>query len=505
LEVRGEVVMPKAGFVAYNEAARARGEKELVNPRNAAAGSVRQLDPKMAASRPLQFFAYGWGEISEPLATTQSGSLRRLALLGLPISDEVNQAKGAEQLLAYYDKIGVRRESLSFDIDGVVYKVDSLSDQEKLGFVSRSPRFAIAHKFPAQEALTILQAVDWQVGRTGTLTPVARLAAVFVGGVTVRNATLHNIDELKRKDVRIGDTVVVRRAGDVIPEVARVELSKRPSDALLPQIPTQCPVCGSPLERDADAAALRCSGGMICPAQRKEAIRHFAHRRAMDIEGLGDKLIEQLVDLDILKSVADIYTLDLKTLSSVDRMGDKSAQNVLDAINKSKHTKMERFLFGLGIRDVGESTAKNLAKHYGSLRALMDADIANLQTVPDVGPVVAGRLHDFFKDERNRLVIASLMAAGVQFPEGSASVAASGPLSGQTVVLTGTLAGLSREQAGEHLEALGAKVSSSVSKKTHLVIAGADAGSKLNKARELGLNVIDETALLDMLKTHGRI
>jgi DNA ligase (NAD+) len=525
LEVRGEVYMPRAGFEAYNRRARERGEKELVNPRNAAAGSVRQQDPRLAAARPLAFFAYGIGECSlVRLADTHSGVLAHLRGYGLPVSALADTAIGADGCLAYFERIGADRRSLGYDIDGVVYKVDRLDWQEELGFVSRAPRWAIAHKFPAEEALTRLLAVDVQVGRTGAVTPVARLEPVFVGGATVSNATLHNFEELARKDLRPGDTVIVRRAGDVIPEVVGMVPERRLADARAVEPPTQCPQCGSPLVRDEGEAVIRCSGGLVCPAQRKEALRHYASRRALDIEGLGDKLADQLVDAGLVQTVADLYTLDRVTLASLDRMGERSADKLLAQLEQSKDTRLERFLYGLGIRDVGEATAKALARHFGSLDALVDASLAlapyftgeaaldaagrkalageALIKVPDVGPVVAERLYRFFTDPRNVEVLARLRSAGVHWPEQGPAAGTVGPLAGQTVVLTGTLSGMTREQAGSRLEALGAKVAGSVSKKTSFVVAGSEAGSKLAKAAELGIPVLDEDALLALLARH---
>jgi DNA ligase (NAD+) len=503
LEVRGEVYMPRAGFHAYNQRMRDSGGKEFANPRNAAAGSIRQLDPKMAANRPLAFYAYGLGEHAKPLADTHSATLQALAALGLPIYRGVGTAVGAQGLQAYYDATGKARDGLAFDIDGVVYKVDRLDWQRELGFVSRAPRWAVAHKFPAEEALTVLIAVDLQVGRTGSITPVARLEPVFVGGVTVSNATLHNFDELARKDVRVGDTVVVRRAGDVIPEVARVVLERRPADSVPTPVPTQCPICQSPLAKQDDGAVWRCTGGVaLCSAQLKGALRHFASRKAMDIEGLGDELIEQLVDRGVLKSAADIFTLSLPVLAGLERMAEKSAQNVLAAIDVSKQTTMERLLYAIGIRDVGENTAKQLTRHFGSLDAVIAADLSTLQSVQDVGPIVAGRIASFFAEPKNVQLIAAMKNAGVSWKEGAPLQAPSGPLLGKTIVLTGTLSAMTREAAQAQLEALGAKMSDSVSKKTSMLIAGAKAGSKLAKATELGVPVLDEADLLALLQTH---
>ena len=503
LEVRGEVFMPRAGFHAYNKRMRETGGKELVNPRNAAAGSIRQLDPKMAASRPLAFYAYGLGEHVTPLSETHSGTLQALAALGLPIYTGVGTATGADALLAYFAQTGAARAGLAFDIDGVVYKVNRLDWQRELGFVSRAPRWAIAHKYPAEEALTTLIAIDLQVGRTGSITPVARLDPVFVGGVTVSNATLHNFDEIARKDVRVGDTVVVRRAGDVIPEVARVILERRPANSVAASVPSACPVCNSVLVKQDDAAVWRCSGGIEnCSAQLKAACRHFAARRALDIEGLGDELIEQLVDRGALKSLADIFELDLPTLATLERMAEKSAQNVLDAIQKSKNTTLERLLYGIGIRDVGENTAKQLTRHFGNLLAVANADLASLQTVQDIGPIVAARIVSFFSDPAQLAQIQRMQKAGLTWQEGGPKQPNTGPLVGKTIVLTGTLDTMTREAASAALEALGAKMSDSVSKKTSLLIAGTKAGSKLTKAGELKVPIVDEAGLLALLAEH---
>jgi DNA ligase (NAD+) len=526
LEVRGEVYMPRAGFEAFNRRARERGDKELVNPRNAAAGSVRQKDPRLAAARPLAFYAYGLGEVSGgALADTHSGVLARLREFGLPVSPEVSKATGAQGCLAYFLKIGQLRPQLPYEIDGVVYKVDRLDWQRDLGFVSRAPRWAIAHKFPAEEALTRLLAIDLQVGRTGALTPVARLEPVFVGGTTVSNATLHNFDEVARKDLRPGDTVIVRRAGDVIPEVVGPVLERRPAGAEPVALPDRCPDCGSPARREEGEAAIRCTGGLVCPAQRKEALRFFASRRVMNIEGIGDKLAEQLIDAGLVTDISDLYKLDLATLAGLDRMGERSAANILAELERSKSTTLERFLFALGIRDVGESTAKALARHFGSLDRIIEAcqrlapyfaDPAALKqtetrkafaaepliAVPDIGPVVAERLCSFFSDERNLRIIAEMRSAGVRWDETDPAQRSAGPLQGQTVVLTGGLESMTRDQAGSRLEALGAKVSGSVSKKTSFVVAGSDAGSKLTKAQELGVPVLDEAGLLELLARH---
>ena len=514
LEVRGEVYMRRADFEALNERQRGKiaqgikGEKTFVNPRNAAAGAVRQLDPAIAAQRPLSFFAYGLGEVTPPAAggpefTTHFAMLQTLASWGFPVAAQVGQAQGAIELIAYHCRMGASRDQLPFDIDGVVYKVNALSLQRQLGFVTREPRWAVAHKYPAQEQLTTVLGVDVQVGRTGKLTPVAKLAPVFVGGVTVTNATLHNEDEARRKDVRVGDTVVVRRAGDVIPEVVSVLLEKRVHDAPQFTMPHQCPVCGSVAVREEGEADYRCTGGLFCGAQRKEAILHFAHRRAVEVDGLGDKLVEQLVDSNIVRALPDLYKLGLVALSGLDRMADKSANNLLEALEKSKHTTLARFVFGLGIRHVGEATAKELARHFGKLDAIMDAPVDALLQVSDVGPIVAKSLRTFFDQPHNREVVEQLRACGVTWQETEPAPRAFMPLSGKTFVITGTLPNLSRDEAKERVEAAGGKVAGSVSKKTDYVVAGADAGNKLVKAQALGLTVIDEAALLVLLAAHA--
>ncbi|MEW6514776.1 MAG: NAD-dependent DNA ligase LigA [Pseudomonadota bacterium] len=501
LEVRGEVLMLRRDFERLNERQRERGEKEFANPRNAAAGSLRQLDPKITAKRPLRFFAYGIADAGavSPAPTSHSGMMDRLAGWGFPVAQERAVVKGATGLLDFYECIGNARRELPYDIDGVVYKVDRLADQETLGFVSRAPRFAIAHKFPAEEALTTVEAIDVQVGRTGAITPVARLAPVFVGGVTVTNATLHNEDEVHRKDVRIGDTVIVRRAGDVIPEVVVVVPEKRPLLAPEFVMPKTCPVCGSAIEKPEDEAIARCTGGLFCPAQRKQALLHFASRRAMDIEGLGEKLVDQLIDNAIVKTPADLYKLGILALANLERMAEKSAANLLAAIDKSRQTTLARFVFALGIRNVGEATAKDLARHFGSLDALMAANAEQLQQVPDVGPVVAASIARFFTERHNVEVIEQLRAAGVRWEEGMPSLVASSAIAGKTFVLTGTLPTLTREDAKELIEARGGKVAGSVSKKTDYVVAGAEAGSKLTKAQELGVTILDETQLKGLL------
>ncbi|NBQ68727.1 MAG: NAD-dependent DNA ligase LigA, partial [Nitrosomonadaceae bacterium] len=483
----------------------AKGEKEFANPRNAAAGSLRQLDPGVTATRRLTFFAYGIGQYDDAALPqdTHSHVLNYLTKLHFPVAKEYQVVMGLQGLLAYYQTIGAKRENLPYAIDGVVYKVNSLAFQENLGFVSRAPRFAIAHKFPAQEAITQLLDIDVQVGRTGALTPVARLQPVFVGGVTVTNATLHNADEIERKDVRIGDTVIVRRAGDVIPEVVSVVAEKRPADARTFVMPGHCPVCGAKAVRLPDEAVARCTGGLFCPAQRKQAILHFASRRALDIEGLGDKLVDQMVDHAIIHTPADLYKLGLTALASLERMAEKSAGNILRAIEKSKHTTLARFIYALGIRNVGEATAKDLAKYLGSLDRLIEADSERLQQIPDIGPVVAQSIVDFFAEAHNREVIEQLRACGVHWDEHEGKSTQNGsaaPLSGKTFVLTGTLPTMSREEAKEKIEALGGKVSGSVSKKTDYVVVGADPGSKYDKAVSIGITILDQTGLEALLK-----
>lgn len=502
LEVRGEVYMRRDDFERLNEQQRekiakgAKNEKTFVNPRNAAAGAVRQLDPAIARQRPLSFYAYGWGEIEGgPAFATHYEVLQALKAWGLPVSEQVTVARGAEDLVAYHQRVGRERDALPFDIDGVVYKVNSLPLQKQLGFVTREPRWAVAHKFPAQEQLTKVEAIDVYVGRTGKLTPVARLQPVFVGGVTVTNATLHNEDEARRKDVRIGDTVIVRRAGDVIPEVVAVVPDQRRPGAQQFTMPATCPVCGSAAVREEGEADYRCTGGLFCSAQRKHAILHFAQRRALDIEGLGEKLVDQMVDAGVIRTLPDLYRLGLANLVALERMGEKSAQNVLAALEHSKSTTLPRFLYGLGIRHVGESTARDLARHFGKLDAILDASPEQLLQVPDVGPIVAESIHAFFQQPHNREVIEQLRACGVHWEESEPAVQAPKPLTGKTVVLTGTLPTLSRDEAKELLEAAGAKVAGSVSKKTDYVVAGAEAGSKLEKARELGVAVLDEEGL----------
>ncbi len=516
LEVRGEIYMRRDDFEALNErqrqkiAAGAKGERIFVNPRNAAAGAVRQLDPTLTAQRPLSFFAYGLGEVSPsaeggPAFETHFDLLQTLKQWGFPVSALVNRACGATELVAYYNAIGQQRDGLGFDIDGVVYKVDSLAWQRQLGFVTREPRWAVAHKFPAEEQLTTVLAIDVQVGRTGKLTPVAKLAPVFVGGVTVTNATLHNEDEARRKDVRVGDTVVVRRAGDVIPEVVRVVMPVEPSPHLERGVvfgmPHVCPVCASVAVREQGEADYRCTGGLFCSAQRKQAILHFAQRRAVEVEGLGDKLVDQLVDDGLIQTLPDLYRLDQTALANLDRMADKSALNMLEALQKSKQTTLPRFLFGLGIRHVGEATAKELARHFGYLDAIMAATEEQLQKVADIGPIVAKSLRTFFDQPHNCEVVAQLRACGITWSEGEPLLQSPTPtpLSGKTFVLTGTLPTLDREEAKALIESAGGKVSSSVSKKTSFVVAGTEAGSKLDKALSLGVPVIDEATLKAML------
>ena len=506
LEVRGEVFMLKRDFQALNREQRSAGGKEFANPRNAAAGSLRQLDSRVTASRRLTFCAYGLGQYSggHVPRDRHSRQLDYLATLGIPVSAQRRVVSGLSGLLGYYREIERQRAGLRFEIDGVVYKVDDLRAQERLGYVSRAPRFALAHKFAAEEEITQVLGIDVQVGRTGALTPVARLAPVFVGGVTVTNATLHNEDEVHRKDVRVGDSVIVRRAGDVIPEVVSVVKERRPAGTHPFHLPQACPVCGSRVERLEDEAIARCTAGLYCPAQRKQALLHFASRRALDIEGLGDKLVDQLVDQGMVKTPADLYRLEPTALANLERMGEKSAANSLAAIDKSRTTTLERFIYALGIRNVGESTARDLARHFGSLDPLMDADEAALQTVPDVGPVVAASIARFFGEPRNREVVQELRKLGVKWVEGRAKAAAELPLAGKSFVLTGALAGMTREEAAERIVARGGKVSGSVSKKTHYVVAGTDPGGKLDKARALGVEIIDEKALARLLKQKAR-
>ncbi len=502
LEARGEVFMSIPGFREMNRIAAEKGEKTFVNPRNAAAGSLRQLDPKLAASRPLEIFFYGASVIEgRKMPGRHSEMLAMLRELGLRTSPESRVVEGVDGLMAYYDDIGRRRSALRYQIDGVVYKVDALDLQRELGFVARAPRWAIAHKFPADEEMTRVRSIEWQVGRTGALTPVARLDPVFVGGATVSNATLHNIEELQRKDVRVGDTVVLRRAGDVIPEVVKVILEKRPPRTLVVQLPEKCPVCGSDVEREEGEAIARCTGALVCPAQLKESLRHFASRRAMDIEGLGSKLIDQLVDMALVKNAADLFRLEVSQLADLDRMGEKSAAKLAVALDRSRSTTFSRFLFALGVRDVGEATADSLARHFRTLRALREATVAEMEEVPDIGPITAAHVHAFMAEPRNARVIDDLVELGVQWPEAEAPKARDGALAGKSFVLTGRLASLSRDEAADIIRELGGAVSGSVSKKTDFVVAGEDAGSKLRKASELGLRVLDEE---EFLKLAGR-
>lgn len=510
LEVRGEVYMRRDDFEALNERQRAKGEKTFVNPRNAAAGAVRQLDPAIAAQRPLSFFAYGLGEVKGwDVPATHSNMLDALQALGLPVCAHRTVALGAtgpNGLVAFHQRMGALRDTLPFDIDGIVYKVDSRALQGQLGFVSREPRWAVAHKYPAQEQLTQVDGIDIQVGRTGKLTPVARLKPVFVGGVTVTNATLHNLFELRRKRVRIGDTVIVRRAGDVIPEVVGVVAGERPAYVPNFRMPAHCPVCGSTVVREPGEVDHRCTGGLFCAAQRKQALLHFAQRRAVEVEGLGDKLVDQLVDGGLVRTLPDLYKLGVMKLAALDRMADKSAQNIVAALEKSKQTTLPRFLFGLGIRHVGEATAKDLARHFGQIDRIMDAPEEQLLAVRDVGPVVARSIRTFFDQPHNREVVEQLRAAGVTWTEHEPSAAADAatlPLFGKTLVLTGTLPTLSREEAKALIEEAGGKVAGSVSKKTHYVVAGEEAGSKLEKAQSLGVPVLDEAGLQALLATAG--
>jgi DNA ligase (NAD+) len=528
VEVRGEVYMPKAAFERYNAWARDNGEKTLANPRNGAAGSLRQLDPRVTAQRPLAFYAYALGQVEgTTLPPTHSQTLAWLRTLGFPVSPEVDRARGTEGLLAYFRRIGEGRNSLPYDIDGVVYKLDRYDQQRAMGFVSRAPRWALAHKYPAQEEMTTVESIEVNVGRTGAVTPWVQMAPVQVGGVVVSRATLHNADQVARLDVRKGDSIIVRRAGDVIPEVVRVIEELRPLDKRgrplhKPyQLPTTCPDCGSAIEREEGEVVARCTGGLVCPAQRKQGLFHFASRRAMDIEGLGERFIDALVEFGYVRSVADLYRLTLADFIEMKRRADEMAEsvpqtvkagkiatrwaeNLVGAIDASRDTTLERLLFALGIRDVGESTAKTLARHFGALDAIMAADEAALATVPDVGPIMAAHIANFFAEPHNREVIAALRAAGVHWKEGPPQRASDGPLAGKTVVLTGGLEAMSRDEAGAKLEALGAKVSGSVSKKTSFVVAGEAAGSKLAKAQELGVEIWDEAKLLRFLAESTR-
>ena len=501
LEVRGEVIMTRAGFVTLNEAQIKKGKKPFVNPRNAAAGSLRQLDPKITAARPLLFYSYSLGLVEneqQPLGETHSSRLAQLSEWGLPLSKELEVAQGATQCLTYFHKIGELRSQLSYDIDGVVFKVDNIAMQQELGFVARAPRWAIAHKFPAQEEMSTLLDVEFQVGRTGAITPVARLEPTFVGGVTVSNATLHNQDEINRLGIKIGDSVIIRRAGDVIPQIVAIVADKRPDDAKDILFPESCPVCDSAIEKLEGEAVARCTGGLYCKAQRKEAMKHFASRKALDVDGLGDKLIEQLVDAEMVKSPADFFALDIAPLSSMERMGEKSAVNLVNSLEKSKKTTLAKFLYSLGIREVGEATAQNLAQHFLTLEAIEQADLEALQAVSDVGVIVAQHVFNFFKEEHNLEVISALLDAGVHWPKIEKLALDELPLAGQVYVLTGTLNVMDRNTAKAKLQSLGAKVSGSVSAKTDCLVAGEKAGSKLTKAQDLGVKVINEDEMLAM-------
>jgi DNA ligase (NAD+) len=500
LEARGEVFMPVRGFERMNREALERGEKTFVNPRNAAAGALRQLDPRITATRPLEIFFYGIGAVEGGrLPGRHSELLAALRGWGLRTCPEIRVESGVDALLAYYRRIGAERASLPYQIDGVVYKVDSLTQQRDLGFVARAPRWAIAHKYPAEEELTTVRDIEWQVGRTGALTPVARLEPVFVGGVTVSNATLHNVDELHRKDVRVGDTVIIRRAGDVIPEVVRVVIERRPEHTRVPQLPSHCPVCGSDVRRVEGEAVAHCTGGLVCPAQRKESLKHFASRRALDIEGLGDKVIEQLVDAGLVHDAADLYGLTAERLAELERMGEKSAAKLVAAIERSREATLPRFLFALGIPNVGEATALALAEHFGEMEALQSASVEQIMEVPDVGPVVAEGVREFFDEERNRRVIGRLLKLGIRWPAVGSRRAEQQPLLGKTFVLTGTLPKLSRADAEGLIRRSGGKVTGSVTRKTDYVVAGENPGSKLEKAVTLGVSVIDETEFRKMM------
>jgi DNA ligase (NAD+) len=500
IEIRGEVLMFKVNFIALNRQQADKGDKLFANPRNAAAGSLRQLNSRITSSRHLSFLAYGAGAVEGfILPHTHAEQLECLQKLSVPVPHERHVVHGLDGLLGYYQEIGELRNKLPYEIDGVVYKVNNISQQTRLGYVSRAPRFALAHKFPAEEALTTVLDIEVQVGRTGALTPVARLAPVFVGGVTVTNATLHNEEELRRKDIRIGDTVSVRRAGDVIPEVARILLERRPVDAREFNMPRTCPVCGAHVTKQPDEAIWRCSGGLFCPAQRKQALLHFASRRALDIEGLGEKLVDQLVEQKLVHTAADLYNLNLWALAQLERMGEKSAQNLLDAIEHSKQTTLARFIYALGIRNVGDATAKELARHFATMDNFMTADETRLQLVPDIGPVVAQSITTFFAEPHNVDVIAQLRAAGVQWLEQAENAVQLLPLNAKVFVLTGTLASMSRDEAKSRLEKLGARVTGSVSQKTDYVVAGAEAGTKLSKARELNITLLDEQQFLQLL------
>lgn len=503
LEVRGEIYLPIAGFEKLNRIADAKGEKRFANPRNAAAGSLRQLDSRITAQRPLEMCAYSVGVVNGgDVPDHHTEILHALSAWGFRINKEMASVEGIEACCRYFDQLAEKRHTLAYDIDGIVFKVDSIYLQKQLGFVSRAPRWAIAKKFPAQEELTTLLDVEFQVGRTGAITPVARLAPVYVGGVTVSNATLHNADEVARLGVKIGDTVIIRRAGDVIPQVVSVVDERRPSDARDILFPTHCPVCDSPAIRAEGEAVVRCSGGLICPAQVKEAIKHFVSRKAMDVDGLGDKLVEQLVERGHIVSLADLYDLNVEQLASMERMGEKSANNVINALEQSKQTTFERFIYALGIREVGEATARNLAKHFGDIPALLEADESRLQKINDVGPVVAEFIVAFLSEPRNRDMIQALQDKGVSWPVVE-HTEDNMPLLNLTYVLTGTLEQLTRDEAKAYLQQLGATVTGSVSKKTDYLVAGANAGSKLTKAEKLAIDILDESSLLSLLTTHG--
>lgn len=503
LEVRGEVFMPLAGFEQLNENQRKAGKKVFANPRNAAAGSLRQLDSRITASRPLQFYAYSIGQVSDnSLPNSHSKRLHQLSLWGLPVSKEIATAEGAEGCAEYYERLSEKRERLPFEIDGIVFKVDDIKLQNELGFVAKAPRWAIAQKFPAQEEMTLLRDVEFQVGRTGAITPVAKLEPVFVGGVTVSNATLHNQDEINRLGIKIGDTVIIRRAGDVIPQVVSVVLDKRPEDAADIKFPEHCPECESAVEKLTEEAVTRCTGGLVCPAQLKESLKHFASRKAMDVDGLGDKIVEQLVDLGKVKTPVDFFRLTVNDVSSMERMGDKSAVNLINALESAKQTTLPRFIFSLGIREVGEATANNLAQHFTSIEAIAKADIGALQEVSDVGAVVASHVVNFFASDTNQDIVNQLQEVGVQWPAIEVKSAGDSPLEGRTYVITGTLNALGRNDAKTHLMSLGAKVAGSVSAKTHCLVAGEKAGSKLTKAQDLGIDIMDEAQLIALLAEH---
>lgn len=500
LEVRGEVFISKKGFQELNKNQEKTGGKTFANPRNAAAGSLRQLDSSITATRPLEFYAYGIGEVKNGnIGKTQFELLQNLKQWGVRVSPEIKVVKGIKACLEYYQKITPRREKLAYEIDGVVYKVNSFAQQEELGFVSRAPRWAIAHKFPAQEAMTTINAIDVQVGRTGILTPVARLKPVEVGGVTVTNATLHNQDEIERLDARVGDTVVIYRAGDVIPKVASVVKSKRPKNTRRFKMPAKCPECDSEVERIEDEAATRCTGGLFCPAQRKNSIKHFNSRRAMDIDGVGDKLVDQLVDKGLIRDAADQYSLTVDQLASLERMAKKSAENVVNALQKSKTTSLARFIYALGIRDVGEATAQNLAQHYADLESVMKAGEESLQEVQDIGPIVAHHIVSFFKQKHNKDVIKKLLKAGVHWPAVKSGASKDSKVAGKTIVITGTLSSMKRDELKSRLQELGAKVTGSVSKNTDYVVVGADPGSKYDKAQKLGVEILDEKNILGLI------